>query len=136
MEYKNIYIINKISNKKEKCCLLISESEPWCIELICSSFEKEKYDGDDLFEALIKMRKKLEEKDMLILCNGAKKNISPSGMSRSMGGGRKASYIEIGSPVKSGNLVDIFDYAERNKVVSVLKQKQYFMEWVESLKRL
>ncbi len=131
----NIFIKSK-SNIEEKCKLKVSNSEPWLIELDCPNLGIKKYKGDDLFDALLLMRKSLEKVGIQVLCNGSRKNVFSSGMSRSMGGGRKAYIIKIGSPVKSDSLVDIFEYAEPNLIANISEQNDYFNEWVNSLRDL
>jgi len=48
------------------------------------------FQGNDLFDAFLSLRQKLEEMNFRLLCAGSRHNVWPSGMSRSMGGGRKA----------------------------------------------
>ena len=47
-------------------------------------------EGPDLFEALQAVRRRLEDAGMLLCCQGARADVFPSGMSRQMGGGRRA----------------------------------------------
>lgn len=45
--------------------------------------------------------------------------VPPSGMSRSMGRGRKANVMRLGEPADEAGLVDIFDPAEATQVGTV-----------------
>ncbi len=116
------------------CSIEILPPLPW--KFIFSGLELKKYEfsGDDLFEALIALRLELEKFGAQLLCVGARSNTFPSGMSRDMGGGRKASVARIGSPMNE-DLFDILDYAEPESVGSVAEQQAFYKEWVEALKQ-
>jgi hypothetical protein len=96
--------------------------------------------GRDLFDAFCALRLQLEPLGMRICVSGARLDVHPSGMSRSMGGGQMA--YELGKPGKIGRLwrfhvrrrpplVYIFSPAPCELVVSVAEQERYFEEWVD-----
>src|SRR4051794_8095008 len=85
---------------------VIISSRPWTIDVPGSN---RTYRGDDLFEALIAFRHELESEGAFLLCNGSRVDVFPSGMSRTMGGGRIAYIIRLGHPATE--TVDIFDEA-------------------------
>lgn len=88
--------------------------------------------ADDLFDAQLLLRKELEKAGGRLLCAGARSDVFPSGMSRSMSGGRKAYIMQLGkSPIRS-DLVDIFSYAEPGVVGTVGQQQQFHQKWIES----
>jgi hypothetical protein len=91
-------------------------------------------ENDDLFECLIDLRKKLSKLNCRPLCNGARLNINPSSMSRETGGGRMAYILHTGEPAKREDIVDIFEYAEPQLIVSVDEQKKFYHHWSRSLK--
>jgi hypothetical protein len=64
----------------------------------------------DLYKAMQSLREHLEAKGYQLLCAGARPDVMPSAMSRSMGGGRQAYVLRPGK--QATELVDIFDYAE------------------------
>ena len=82
-----------------------------------------RYSGVDLFECLISVRADLEAQSLLLCCQGAKKNVSPSGMTRQMSNGRLAYLLPVGRPVSDEDLVDVFAPAECSEVVSIADQK-------------
>jgi hypothetical protein len=85
--------------------------------------EPRKYLGVDLFECLISVRADLESQSLLLCCQGARKNVSPSGMTRQMSNGRLAYLLPVGRPVSDEDLVDVFAPADCSEVVSVADQK-------------
>jgi hypothetical protein len=88
----------------------------------------------DIFKAMQTLREYLEAKDCQLLCAGARPDVWPSGMSREMGGGRKAYVMQLGKPATE--LVDIFDYAEPAAVGTVQQQREFVEAWFASLPRL
>ena len=121
-----------------KCSLMIAEREPWNLSITGECLEHSAIDGiviseSDLFESLLQIRKELEKSGMKLLCNGARKDVWPSPMSRSMGGGKKAYLMETGK--SATELVCIFDYAEPHLVGTVSEQREFYNQWIESLGR-
>jgi hypothetical protein len=88
-------------------------------------------DGEDLFDALTALRLQLESCKCLLLCAGARTDVSPSGMSRGMSGGRKAYVTHIGKPALKNDVVDIFDYAGPDVVGTVDQQMAYHKKWTD-----
>jgi hypothetical protein len=88
--------------------------------------------GKDLFSALATLRKHIESLDCRLLCAGARRDVHPSGMARSMGGARKAYIFELGKPAHI--LVDIFSEASKEQVSTVDEQEAFHKEWIESLR--
>jgi hypothetical protein len=86
----------------------------------------------DLYKAMQALREYLEANGCQLLCAGARPNVVPSGMSRDMGGGRKASVIHLGK--QATELVDIFGYAEPALVGTVQQQREYVEAWMASLR--
>jgi hypothetical protein len=91
-----------------------------------------KFEAVDLFEALIAMRQELEGRGCRLLCAGARIDVWPSGMSRSMGQARKAFIVRPGKPAGMESMVDIFDYAEPELVGTIEQQRAHFQEWRDS----
>jgi hypothetical protein len=78
--------------------------------------------GSDLFDSLVALRDVLEAEDLLICVEGARSDVYPSGMSRQMGGGRRAYRHVLGRRPDRADLVDIFDETCCDDVVSVEEQ--------------
>jgi hypothetical protein len=106
--------------------------ELWQIQL--NNFEENVvcFRETDLYKAMQALREYLEGKGCQLLCAGARPDVAPSGMSRSMGGGQQAYVMHLGK--QSTELVDIFDYAAPALVGTVQKQREYFQAWIASLR--
>jgi hypothetical protein len=89
--------------------------------------------GSDCFDALIEARRHLELQEILVCVEGARKDVWPSGMARSMGAGRKAYRMTLGKQALKSDLVDVF--AEALTPASIAEQEAYRHAWFESLGR-
>lgn len=89
--------------------------------------------GEDLFDALCELRLKLEQHGLLLRCAGTDLDVYPSGMSRAMGGGRKAYRLTMGKPATRVDMVDIFDASTAQRGSTVSEQKAFFEQWLQSL---
>ncbi len=107
---------------------------PWRLRLSGLSLPVLDFSGNDLFEAQIALRLALEKIEARLLCAGARPDVFPSGMSRDMGGGRKAYITRMGARSSRADLVDIFDCAAPETVGSVEEQRAFHEKWVESLR--
>jgi hypothetical protein len=119
----------------KECAIVPSSSPPWRFAFSGIELPVPEFAGDDLFEALIALRSELEKIGAQLLCAGARPEVFPSGMSRSMGGGRKAYVTRLGSPALRTDLVDILEYAGPEAVGSVAQQKAFHEKWTGSLRR-
>lgn len=91
-------------------------------------------EAPDYFEALQKARRELVRKGMDLYCYGASRDVYPSGMSRSMGGGLQAYRLVMGKQA-TGPLLNIFDFGPDIDLASVEDQDRFFEAWIESLGR-
>ena len=85
----------------------------------------------DWFRALQNLRRQFEKRKIELLCNGSRKEIWPSGMSRDMGGGKMAYICEPGKPGIGS--VDIFETSPDIKYSTVDEQEKYIKNWFDSL---
>lgn len=123
-----------LSNGKiEDCVVKASESAPWAIYFSSNNFEEHNYKAVDLFGALKALRADLEKKSCKLLCNGSRKNIVVSGMSRQMSGGRMAYLIDGDSFSQGDELVDILEYAPPEEISSISEQESFYETWRRSL---
>lgn len=90
--------------------------------------------ADDCFAALQIIRRAAEEQNWKICCRGARRNVRPSAMSRSMGGGIMAYILEMGQPGRMDSTVEIFDADAPESYSSVADQEAYAKAWFESLR--
>lgn len=87
--------------------------------------------GGNCFDALIEVRRRLESQGFLVCVEGARKDVWPSGIARSMGGGRKAYRMTLGKQALKSDLVDIF--AEAQAPSSIADQEAYRRALFDSL---
>lgn len=113
----------------------ISMHPTCCITTLASGEESVIYKADDLFAALVKLRLDLESRHVFVACNGARKDVFPSGMAREMSRGRKAYVLKLGLRPDRDEVVDIFDAASPEQLGSVKEQQDYFIAWRESFVR-
>jgi hypothetical protein len=104
----------------------------WELQLENLEEQATSFSETDIYKAMQKLREYLEARGCQLLCVGARRDVVPSGMSRSMGGGRIAYVVRIGKPATE--LVDIFDYAEPALVGTVKAQRAYVDAWFASLR--
>lgn len=90
--------------------------------------------ADDCFAALQIIRRAAEGRNWSICCKGARHNVWPSAMSRSMGGGVTAYVLEMGQPGRMDSMVEIFDADTPESYSSVADQEAYAHAWFESLR--
>ena len=110
----------------------VASTPPWKLTVSGGGFEGQEFEGDDLFGAMTALRRKLEKRGISLQCAGARKDVYPSGMSRSMGSARNAYVTTLGEPAIF--LVDIFDPAGAEQVGTVSEQKQHREKWAASLR--
>jgi hypothetical protein len=113
----------------QECELRISTDETCDLVFSGPTFGTRTFTGEDYFEHLMHLRAELENSGHRLLCQGGRPNVWPSGMSRDMGGGRKAYVMQMGSKARTRDLVDIFDYAAPELIGTVQQQKDFFESW-------
>ena len=111
----------------------VSDGPPWRLQYQDLDGNLRSFSEQDLFKSMQKMREELETRELQILCAGARPDVWPSGMSRDMGGGRKAYVMRIGKHTNAADLIDIFQYASPESVGTVQQQREYFQLWFNSL---
>jgi hypothetical protein len=104
----------------------------WTIEFTASIFDKVEFTSGDMFECLTMLRKELVKYNCLLLCNGARLDVYPSGMCRDMGDGLVAYVSKPGEIVREEDLVYIFDYAEPELIASVEEQYNFHVSRINS----
>lgn len=88
----------------------------------------------DYFEALCNVRLELEKDGLIPFCYGASINVFPSPMARQMGRGKSAYKMEMGKQTTRECAVRIFESGADVIPSPVALQKQYFNDWLASLK--
>jgi hypothetical protein len=130
-ETRNLQIKFSDGSTRE-CSVSIAESPPWNLSVAGADLGPWQFDRPDLFEGLIAFREELEKIGARLLCAGARPEVYPSGMSRNMGGGRKAYIHPLGA--SATEMVDIFDFAPPESVGTVAEQRAFRDRWIQSLR--
>ena len=129
IEIQNIEILNNGKLEKSKLFLLEIEDEiNLKIEIENMVYFSK---SDNIFDSVVELRKKLELKNIYLLCNASVINVYPSGMQKEFGG-TKAYKLQMGKQATLSDVVDIFDYDSELKIGSVKEQKEFFESWLES----
>lgn len=100
----------------------MSENPPVIIARVGGD-EEQRFSGVDLFDCLLSLREALEGRGLLLCCQGARRNVSPSGMTRQMSNGRLAYLLRPEVRASDDDLVDIFAPADCADVASIAEQK-------------
>ena len=130
MEIFDIEIINNGKIEKNKLFLLEIEDEiNLKIEIERTIYFSK---SDNIFDSVVELRKKLELKNIYLLCNASVINVYPSGMQKEFGG-TKAYKLQMGKQATLSDVVDIFDYDSELKIGSVKEQEEFYENWIESL---
>lgn len=95
---------------------------------------KETYASFDYFECFGLLRSAFPE--IKFLCKGAKRNVYTSRMSSQMSRGFVAYEHTIGRTCDNGDLVRIFDYEEKDITNNIEEQREFYRNWIDSLKNL
>ena len=132
IEIQNIEILNNGKVEKNKLFLLeIEDKINLKIEIENMVYFSK---SDNIFDSVVELRKKLELKNIYLLCNASVINVYPSGMQKEFGG-TKAYKLQMGKQATLSDVVDIFDYDSELKIGSVKEQKEFFESWIESLRK-
>lgn len=132
MEEKSVEV--QLANGRVVACKIeIAQARPWRLTFSGMELESTGFLAEDLFSALIGLRKELEKIGAQILCAGARIDVYPSAMSR-QASGRKAYVTRTGSPASRADLLDIFDQAQANAVGSIAQQESFHQQWMTSLR--
>lgn len=86
--------------------------------------------GPDAFEALVRMRRKVEPQGLRIAVQGSRLDTYPSGMARDMGGGWRIYVMHPGKGAGLSDLVDTLDEAPADQLATVEEQEAYWEAWL------
>ena len=134
MNVKNVKILNLENGEEIPAKLEYTTTYPTTIKV---TFKNEEFSAqnEDLLDTLINIREKLNEKNLDILVNGSRRNISSSKRIRKAFNGEKTYLIRqlsIGAGYE--DIVNIFDPIEKQDLYTIEEQSNYHNIWLESLK--
>jgi hypothetical protein len=117
-----------------ECSLELVPGESWTLILRGPGpVLARRFTGADAFEALQHLRVALERQRMILLCNGARSDVFPSGALRCETAGRRAYVMKLGVQPRKDDDVDIFDDADRKDVGTVAQQAEFRIKWMDSV---
>jgi hypothetical protein len=98
--------------------------------------EERYFDAFDFYECLRAFRRVIEPDGFRVLCQGARPNVCPSGMSRDAGAWKSYAHT-LGQPALKKDLVGTFDPVEDIESVGTVEDQDEFMRrhWEEFSKR-
>ena len=133
MEIFEINIINNGKTEKNKLFLLeIKDEINLKIEIERTIYFSK---SDNIFDSVVELRKKLELKNIYLLCNASVINVYPSGMQKEFGG-TKAYKLQMGKQATLSDVVDIFDYDSELKIGSVKEQEEFYENWIAKFEQI
>ncbi|UED87585.1 hypothetical protein [Streptomyces profundus] len=109
--------------RRETVRLTHSDQPPYAITLHRAAGGDETYEGSNLFVCLTELRKELERDGLLLCCQGARGDVTPSGLESQMTGGRYVYTFTPGERQVNQEYVDIFAPAAYEDVVTVAEQR-------------
>lgn len=89
------------------------------------------YTGVDFYLCLGMARRDFS--NVRFLCKGAKINVHPSRMSSQMSGGIVAYEVRWGEVADKSDVVNIFDYEDKDLTNDIKEQADYHQRWLQSL---
>jgi len=98
--------------------------------------EERNFDALDFYECLRAFRRVIEPEGFRVLCQGARPNVHPSGIS-SQAGAWTSYVLTLGQPALTEDLVGTFDPVEDIASVSTVEEQDEFIgrHWAELNKR-
>lgn len=117
---------------------LIDVSERVCRLVIAwpVGSEERHFDAYDFYECLRAFRRVIEPDGFRVLCQGARPNVRPSGMSSDAGAWKSYAHT-LGQPALTKDLVGTFDPVDDIESVGTVEEQDEFMRrhWEEFSKR-
>ena len=88
--------------------------------------EDRRFDAHDFYECLRAFRRVIEPEGFRVLCQGARPNVRPSGMS-SQAGAWKSYVLTLGQPASMKDLVGTFDPVDDFALVGTVAEQDEFI---------
>ncbi|MGK5546985.1 hypothetical protein ACSNOH_19960 [Streptomyces sp. URMC 127] len=98
-------------------------SYPYSLTVCRESGEEAVYSGESLLGCLISFRKVLEQEGLLLCCQGARSDVTSSGMQSQMTGSRWVYVFDREERKLSGEVVDVLAPAGPEEAVTVAEQR-------------
>ena len=111
------------SGRREYVDISVTGEHPYELTLHRSKVPAEQFQGDNLFACLLLLRKRLEADGLLLCCQGARLDVTNSGMQKQMTGGKYVYTFNPETRTVNQDTVYILDPAPYGKVSTVAEQR-------------
>lgn len=105
-----------------------SVGEPWRLSLVDPDESRLDATGNDLYDCLKQIRRQTDPVGILLCCNGARKNVRPSGFLSSSLGAISVYKIHRWRASMPWDLVDLFAYAPPRQIATLEEQAAYLQK--------
>jgi ClpA/ClpB-like protein len=89
--------------------------------------------ADDMFEALVRIRERLEPQGWFVAVQGSRLDVYPTAMQREMAGGLNVQVMRMGEQARLGDVVETFAEADPSRLATVAAQRERAEEWMRSV---
>lgn len=129
------YRIRLIGGGKDEMADVVCEDhDRLCHIVVCYRDRRIEESASDFFEALCRVRVRLEKEELNLFCYGSSRNVRPSCMGRDMGLGMQSYRMTMGEYARIGDLVGTFDVGSDITLATVAEQEEFFEAWLKSEK--
>jgi ADP-ribosylglycohydrolase len=111
-----------------------SGGPPYELTLTASPVRTLRVSAEDLFECLRRLRATIEPAGWRLLCNGARRDATASGMQRDMHGGNVVYLLYPGKEASAADVVPTFGPARPGDVGTLAEQDAFYARWRQSLR--
>lgn len=133
MDEKQVYLFDEKNGQETMGLIKIYFNDKAFLQYIGPGIKNFTIESNDYFSCLQELRIALEKADFLILCNGARKDVYPSAMTRQMSRGVYAYKLVFERPLSEKDIVDIFDKTNKESIATVKEQRAFFEKWFLSV---
>lgn len=122
-----------VEGRSTTCSVSFTSDAVCVVEVRLAGQLKARGEGSDLFEALASARRLLEGQQVMVGCNGCRRDVFPSPMLRQATKGRRAYVLELPRSAKKPPMVDIFEaVSDLSTLGTVDEQRRWFDHWLPS----
>ncbi|KTT28881.1 hypothetical protein [Pseudomonas rhizoryzae] len=125
--------VDAIKDGKREKLTIFYITHPPTVNLRLSDGKEITSEGSTIFDAFMKIRKKLPE--FIFQCKGAQLNVHPSSMSSQMSNGLAAYELQLGKPARRDDIVNIFAPAQVDEAIDPDIQVEFFKKWLSYFRK-
>lgn len=131
MSWDEVCLPAVVEGKSARCSVAFTCDDNCVVEVRLAGQLVARGEGFDLFGALNSARRVLERLQIVVCCNGSRRDVYPSQMLRQTTKGRRAYVLEMPWSPKKPPSVDIFDpVSDLSTLATVDEQRAWFDQWL------